>query len=137
MPKKRVDRERTPYGLRMLKARKRAGLTQQVARERIGCSQSNIVDMESIANGSSFTAQAADVYGVDPRWLATGQGTEPDWSSTGLTPTRRQSSELADLLALLECDPLLKAEAIGYLRALSSRVALGEFQTRKHSNGRS
>ena len=66
------------YGERLKLARNHAKLTQAELAERIGnlCSQPNISGLEKseTATGSEFSVQFALACGVDPRWLATGEG---------------------------------------------------------------
>jgi phage repressor protein C with HTH and peptisase S24 domain len=70
----RSNRERSGFGQRMYEARKRAGLTQKEVQAKLGISQSNMSDLEGMAESSSFTAQLASLYGCSPNWLATGEG---------------------------------------------------------------
>lgn len=79
MPKSRAERERSPFGLRMWRARNAAGLTQQQACRAVGVSQSTLTEAESTGTKSGHVAQFAKLYGVDAHWLATGEGAEPQW----------------------------------------------------------
>lgn len=71
--KKKSDRERTPFGLRLLEARKAAGLSQKAVEAAIGIPQSTLAELESAASSSGYTAQLAALYGVDAVTLATGE----------------------------------------------------------------
>ena len=63
------------YGTRLKTARKHASLSQALLAERVKVSQANISKLElGDATGSEFTAQIAEVCGVNPHWLATGEG---------------------------------------------------------------
>lgn len=77
MARPRKEKERTPFGKRMLESREEAGLTQEDVRGRLGLAQSTLTGLESTATGSSYTVQLAHLYKKDPYWLATGEG-EPD-----------------------------------------------------------
>ena len=66
--------DRTPFGSRMYQARKNAGLSQKEVSVKIGCSQSNLSDLERIADSSGLTPQFADLYKVSANWLSTGIG---------------------------------------------------------------
>jgi transcriptional regulator with XRE-family HTH domain len=64
------------YGTRLKKAREHAGYTQAELAEKakVG-SQVNISKLERMsASGSEFTVQYAMACGVNPVWLATGEG---------------------------------------------------------------
>lgn len=66
--------ERSPFSQRLLDARKAAGLTQLEVSARLGIKQSTIATLERNQESSTFTAQLAQLYGVDAFYLATGQG---------------------------------------------------------------
>ena len=68
------QKERSEFGLRMLAARQRAGLTQTQTATRLGIGQSTVVDAETGAAGVPWVVQAAELYNVSPMWLATGRG---------------------------------------------------------------
>lgn len=65
---------RTEFGLRVLRARKWAGMTQAELAAEIGCRQTNIAEAERRSDGSTLTVAIARATGVDPDWLATGAG---------------------------------------------------------------
>ena len=67
-------RNRTPFGERLVLARKHAGLNQVQLAKAIGVSQSTIAEAEKAGQGSSKTTQIASVCRVDAHWLATGEG---------------------------------------------------------------
>lgn len=66
--------KRTDFGLRVLRARKQAKLTQAALAAIVGTTQSNIADAERAAHGSTFTVAIARATGVDVDWLANGSG---------------------------------------------------------------
>jgi transcriptional regulator with XRE-family HTH domain len=70
---KKSDRERTPFGLRMLEARNAAGLTQKQVRDALGIAQSTLSELETEAHSSGYTSQLAALYKVDAHVLATGE----------------------------------------------------------------
>ena len=65
---------RTEFGSRLVQARKSAKLTQEQLCALIGIAQSTLSEAETIAIGSKHTPLLADALGVNPLWLATGQG---------------------------------------------------------------
>ena len=67
-------RDRTEFGARIRLARKHAGLTQTQLAPRVGMSQSNLSDLETVCHSSGMTIQIAAACGVNPHWLATGEG---------------------------------------------------------------
>lgn len=72
-----TERKRTEFGKRMLAARKAVKpkeLTQAYVCEQLGMRQSTLSELETNAHGSSKTTEFAKLYGVDPHWLATGEG---------------------------------------------------------------
>lgn len=68
------DSTRTAFGERLVKARKRKGLTQTQLAKLVGMGQSTLTEAEKSGQGSSFTAQIAAACDVDELWLATGEG---------------------------------------------------------------
>jgi transcriptional regulator with XRE-family HTH domain len=66
--------KRTEFGVRVLRARKAAKLTQHQLAAAVGCTQGNIVEAEHRASGSALTVAIATVCRVDARWLADGVG---------------------------------------------------------------
>lgn len=69
-----TNTKRTDFGLRVLRARKWAGMTQADLAASVGCRQTNIAEAERRSEGSTLTVEIARVTGVDPEWLATGMG---------------------------------------------------------------
>lgn len=63
---------RTPFGERMLAARKAAGLTQEAVAKQTGIGQSTIAGIESEFHSSTLTPVLAALYNADPLYLATG-----------------------------------------------------------------
>jgi transcriptional regulator with XRE-family HTH domain len=72
------DRDRTPFGARLRWAREAAGLQQQDVVQRVGIKQGTLSGLEREANASRHTATLAKLYGVNPHWLATGEGGHDD-----------------------------------------------------------
>lgn len=66
-------RDRTEFGRRLVESRKRAGLTQVQVCAQLGISQGTLSELEREAYSSTYTAQLASLYRVDPYWLATGE----------------------------------------------------------------
>jgi transcriptional regulator with XRE-family HTH domain len=96
------------YGERLKKARIHKGLTQTELAERIGrvCSQENISKLErGDATGSEYTVQFAEACGVNPYWLATGDGEM-------VTEYRPQNSRIEHALKIME---KLPPEALDYV----------------------
>lgn len=75
---RRSERERTPFGQRMLEARSTAGLTQMEVCKTLSVSQSTLSELETDANSSGRVTEFALLYGCNANWLATGEGS-PDW----------------------------------------------------------
>lgn len=87
-------RERTPYGARLLAARKAAGLTQTELAKKAECPLSTIAEAETTGAGSTYTAQLAHALGVNALWLATGSGEREI-----ATPTSGTQMAFSDLSA--------------------------------------
>jgi transcriptional regulator with XRE-family HTH domain len=68
----------TDFGKRLKEARKHAGLRQTQLAKLAGMSQSNVSELENTAFGSVATMQLALCCGVNPNWLATGEGSMLD-----------------------------------------------------------
>lgn len=49
-------------------------MTQVIAAKRANMAQSTLGELEMEGQGSTFTAQLAEIYGVNSTWLATGKG---------------------------------------------------------------
>jgi transcriptional regulator with XRE-family HTH domain len=73
-PPRMREKARSDYGLRLLKAREHAGLTQTALSKSVGMSQSAYASAETNGQGSTYTSQLAAACGVRAEWLATGQG---------------------------------------------------------------
>lgn len=73
-----ATRGRTAFGLRMYEARKRAKMTQEKAAEVVGIAQSTLSELETVANGSTYTVKLAAVYGCSAAWLSDGIGSIDD-----------------------------------------------------------
>ncbi|RQU99028.1 XRE family transcriptional regulator [Burkholderia cenocepacia] len=93
---------RTPFGERLLLARRRKGYSQKQVEVRVGISQSNLGALETKGTGSAFTVALALLYGVSPVWLALGKGPmegappAPDWL---LDLTEREIEAVQDFAA--------------------------------------
>jgi len=62
-------------GLRLKASREEAGLSQTEVAAIVGISQPSLSDLESgITKRSKYIVELANIYGVDPVWLATGKG---------------------------------------------------------------
>lgn len=59
----------------MREARDGAEMTQEQAAKAIGISQGTLSELETQHSGSSHVVAFAKLYGVDPFWLALGDGT--------------------------------------------------------------
>lgn len=64
----------TAFGKRLKAARAHANLTQERLCEIVGIAQSTLASAEKKGDGSRKTVQIAAVCGVNPHWLATGDG---------------------------------------------------------------
>lgn len=64
----------TPFGNRLTWAYKEAGLTQGALAAAVGLTQAAVSEACNKHHGSAFTVQFAKLCGVDPYWLATGEG---------------------------------------------------------------
>jgi transcriptional regulator with XRE-family HTH domain len=80
----------TPFGERLIWARKRLKLTQKVAAGKVGMSQGTLAELERDGQGSSYTPALAALYEVNSVWLATGKGDRfkaPEPLTRTATPT--------------------------------------------------
>lgn len=64
----------TDFGRRVKKARNHAQLTQKELAPLVGMSQSNLSELETVAHESGKTVHLAVACGVNPIWLAMGDG---------------------------------------------------------------
>ena len=69
-----MKKERTEFGGRLLVARKFAVLTQTALANAVKMPQTTYAEAELTGQGSTYTAQIANRCGVNPVWLATGDG---------------------------------------------------------------
>lgn len=68
-------------------ARKASGLTQQEVAGKVGIKQSTLSGLEKGASlSSTFTPKLAHVYGVNARWLATGEGAPVAGEAPNVSP---------------------------------------------------
>lgn len=109
-------KNRTPYGSRLVQARKQAGLGQVELARRVGIAQSTLAAAEWSALGSRHTPKIAKVLGVNPVWLQNGTGprgpderSEPDLFSAPVpvfadapivAPEKQKSEDALSPLAL-------------------------------------
>jgi transcriptional regulator with XRE-family HTH domain len=100
-----MNKSRSEYGARLYAARKRAGLTQVALAKAAGMSQSTLQEAETTGLKSTYTAQIAEVCGVSPHWLATGEGE----MLRGTGEARPETDQLADALEVLT-KALLKSD---------------------------
>ncbi|WP_080419736.1 helix-turn-helix domain-containing protein [Burkholderia ubonensis] len=97
---------RTPFGERLLYARKQKRLTQKQVESRIGIGQSTLAQLELNGTGSAYTVALALLYGVSPFWLALNKGQPygglpmPEWlyplSDEDMVRVQKYAEALAD-----------------------------------------
>lgn len=107
-----TERDRTPFGQRLRKARIDAGKTQVQVCEAIGIRQSTLSELETSASGSSYTPALARLYGKDAHFLATGKGQQTE-SSAGWSEAAEMGAFISKLI-----------EAAGRLDATQRRELL-------------
>lgn len=90
------QRNRSPFGQRMLEARTRAGLTQVQASEALGISQGTLAELERKGEGSTLVVHFAKLYRCAPEWLALGDGTMESGLSPDAIRMARRLDELRD-----------------------------------------
>jgi len=125
---RRSERERTPFGQRMLEARETAELTQVAVCEQLGISQSTLSELETDANSSGRTTEFAMLYGCNPHWLATGEGS-PEWPAQRGGQHWVSSSDwalLRDIKAVLDQDEIHRIQA----KADQARQVFEDWQQR-------
>lgn len=72
--KKTTDAERTPMGLRIRMARKRAGLSHEQLARAVGCNVRSVYRYEiNVEPKPARLAALSDALGVSMHWLATGR----------------------------------------------------------------
>lgn len=95
----RPEKERTPFGDRLYRARTHAKLTQAKLAQAAGISQGTLGELEWIGEGSSVVVRLAMACHVRAEWLAEGEGEMLD---TFTWPFDRVDKDL--VLALSERD---------------------------------
>lgn len=121
------SRERSPYGARLLAARKAAGLTQTELAKKAECPLSTIAEAETTGAGSTYTAQLAHVLGVNALWLATGVGERE--IAAPATPTQMAFADLtpyeAGVITALRQPPRFSVQELTQItETLSSALAI-------------
>jgi len=103
-------------GARVKKAREHAGLTQEGladairARFRHGIKQQTIAKLERGGKSTRYIAEISSICGVNPDWLATGDG---DWLGPGgdaLSPQARRLAGMYDKLP-----PFLQTQVVLFI----------------------
>ena len=109
----------TDYGKRLKEARASADMTQAQLSKLTGIPQSTISTAERMGHGSSDTAVYAKALGVDPTWLATGEGdikTQSSWPFKKIAYERFMALDADDRAAcqheLLSAIEKLEARAL-------------------------
>lgn len=105
----------TDFGKRLRAARKSAQLTQAQLAKRVGMSQSNLSELERDAYGSGMTMQLATACGVNPAWLATGDGQMLPQESIST-----QAPQIAERPAAYSVPPTLSDALPVVLRAVAA-----------------
>lgn len=77
----------SPFGERLRMAREFKGRTQTQAAIATGLKQPTICAAEKDGMGSKHLLHYASAYGVDPRWLATGEGSMVSSATSGSEPS--------------------------------------------------
>lgn len=108
MGKEKAERDRSPFGQRLQKARKAAKLSIEQAAAKLSLSVSTISEAENKGLGSAYVVQFADLYGVSPWWLAMGRGPERLPASLDLTPDALRIARQLDAIK----DPTNRANAL-------------------------
>lgn len=108
----------TDFGKRVAQARDHAGLTQEDLCKRIGMAQSTLAAAENTGHGSRMTVQLAVACGVNPIWLAMGDGEMLD--PLIVRPVKPAAPSIA---VTLEHALALLVKTLGELRGLNLDVA--------------
>lgn len=124
---------RTAFGARLLAARKHAKMAQIPAAKAVGMSQGTLAELELDGQGSSYTAQLAAVYGVNPNWLATGKGrmlsddaeqnSAPVVARDNASHSYVRASDIEELFSLFfQVDDEVRMRMLSSMRTLASRA---------------
>lgn len=93
-------RGRTPFGQRMLAARREARLTQVQVCKALDIAQSTLSELESIANSSGKVVEFAALYGRDPLWLATGEGASEASGKSHLDAAQEREADVQQIATI-------------------------------------
>lgn len=119
--------------MRLYEARRAAKKTQAQVCKRLGISQSNLSDLERIAESSGFTAQLAAFYECDPNYLATGVGTPPAARPSDAYIKRHplEDAVLTLASALQSLEDMDRNAVEQYLRSLVAEPSKGEMVAKR------
>lgn len=127
---------RTEFGERLFDARVAAGLSQSEVKRKLVMAQSTLSELEKTAQGSSRVVALAQLYGVNPEWLATGKG-ERSAGAGSKTPEQQlrpmSAAEWKHLQAYREMsnDDRLAIDAETTKRAAHTRALWHELSARE------
>lgn len=131
---------KTAFGERLTKAREHAQMTQIQAAKRVGMSQGTLGEAENSGNRSAYTAQLATLYGVNPNWLATGNGRMLDSDNSGRymmpvpTPPEKEGADIVgEILNLIGA--YRDADKEGRAMIMSSARVAARNSSRKRGAG--
>lgn len=119
----------TEFGDRLKKAREHKGLNPSQAAPLVGMKQPSLHYLESTGQGSKYVHKFAEVYGVNARWLATGEGEMLDGTHQATQADQsKHSAQAQELAALFDLIP--EANRIGRAKAYTkaSQAILDELQ---------
>jgi transcriptional regulator with XRE-family HTH domain len=111
-----ASRDRSDFGQRLHTARKAKGYTQTDVQQMLGLSQSTLSELETSALSSGRVVELAALYGVDPAWLATGEGDQ----AAGLAEDERRT--IAQLRAIKAAHPENHLRIVEAIKAYAAGV---------------
>lgn len=100
----------TTFGMRLKACRKESGYTQKEVCSKSGLSQGTLSELENdMYPTSSFVPHLAQIYGVEPMWLATGNGqkTKKEAQAFNLSETAIQIAAAVNQMSPLYQEALL------------------------------